>query len=229
MLALIEQDEFLAMAVASHLERDGYAVSWFGDVSLALRAIRGGRWDAAIVDLATVGDAGTAICRELRKDPKTRDLAIVALSDENGATAAVDALESGADDAMTKPISLWELSARIAAVLRRRDDPSSFHHDYGRLTIDARSRSVRVDARDVKLGRKEFELLLFLARSANSVLTRAQILNGVWGLPGDSETRTLDAHVKNLRRKIGREWITTVVGFGYRFDPHAAAGQSASS
>ncbi|MHB0971131.1 MAG: response regulator transcription factor [Thermoanaerobaculia bacterium] len=228
-LLLIDQDELHATAVSSHLERDGYAVSWFRDPGPALRAVRGGRWDAAIVDLATTGGDGAALCHELRHDPKTRDLAIVALSDGSGTTAAVAALESGADDAMTKPISLWELSARIAAVLRRRDDPASFHHDYGRLTIDARSRSVTVDALDVKLGRKEFELLVFLARNAHGVLTRAEILNGVWGLPGDSETRTLDAHVKNLRRKIGREWITTVVGLGYRFDPDAAAGGRAGS
>lgn len=218
---MLDQDELLSAAVASHLELDGYAVSCFGDASVALRAIRGGRWDAAIVDLATIGGDGATICRELRGDPTTRDLAIVALSDGIAATAGIAALESGADDAMTKPISLWELSARIAAVLRRRDDHAAFRHDYGRLTIDARSRTVTVDARDVKLGRKEFELLLFLARNAHGVLTRAQLLNGVWGLPGDSETRTLDAHVKNLRRKIGREWITTVVGFGYRFDPEA--------
>lgn len=226
-LILLDRDERFAAAAAWDLERDGYAVSRFGEVGDAVYAMRSGHWDAAVVDLTTCGIAGDGLCRALRREPKTRDLAIVVLTAAGAESAGVAALEVGADDAMTKPLSLWELSARIAAVLRRRSDPDSFHHDYGRLRIDARTRSVTVDAREVKLGRKEFDLLVFLARNANAVSSRARILNDIWGLPVDAETRTLDAHVKNLRRKIGKEWITTIVGCGYRFEPAATAAHRA--
>lgn len=146
-----------------------------------------------------------------------RDSGIIILTAAGSEAARISAIEWGADDAMTKPVNLTELSARIAAVLRR-SGPRGARFDDGRLTVDVATRAVRLGGHPVHLGRKEFDLLAFFIRHANEVLTRQRILASVWSLPPGSATRTLDAHVKTLRRKIGRERITTVIGCGYRFE-----------
>jgi DNA-binding response OmpR family regulator len=136
----------------------------------------------------------------------------------------VTGLELGADDYLSKPFSVRELVARVAAVWRRArvpaEDPSVY--DDGEVRIDEKSFRVYRHGQEVRLARKEFELLWLLVRQRGSVISRDRILSEIWHMSDEIETRTVDAHIRNLRKKIGAERITTVVGFGYRYDPPAA-------
>jgi len=136
----------------------------------------------------------------------------------------VTGLELGADDYLPKPFSIRELVARVAAIARRArvgaEDPTVY--DDGELKIDEKSYRVFLRGAEVKLAKKEFELLWLLVRNKGSVISRERILSEVWHMSDEVETRTVDAHVRNLRKKIGAERISTVVGFGYRYDPPKA-------
>jgi DNA-binding response OmpR family regulator len=136
----------------------------------------------------------------------------------------VTGLELGADDYLTKPFSPRELVARVGAILRRVRGYSDESHAYddGSLKVDSRTHQVFVEGEEVRLARKEFELLWLLIRSRPAVVTRDRILSEIWQVADDVETRTVDAHIRNLRRKIGRERISTIIGTGYRFE--AAGG-----
>jgi len=137
----------------------------------------------------------------------------------------VTGLELGADDYISKPFSVRELVARVAAVWRRTrvaaEDPSRYEDND--LTIDEKSFRVFRYGQEVKLAKKEFELLWLLIRNRGAVISRDRILSEIWHMSDEVETRTVDAHIRNLRKKIGSERITTVVGFGYRYDPPVPA------
>ncbi|HKR97904.1 MAG TPA: response regulator transcription factor, partial [Candidatus Dormibacteraeota bacterium] len=125
----------------------------------------------------------------------------------------------GADDYLVKPFSVRELLARVAAILRRgRVTGADEAYDDGWLRIDARALRVYVHGEEVKLAKKELELLQMLVRNAPAVVPRDRILAEVWHAADDVETRTIDAHIRNLRKKIGKERIETVVGFVYRYE-----------
>jgi len=133
----------------------------------------------------------------------------------------VTGLELGADDYLTKPFSMRELMARVGAILRRTragDEQPAVYQDPD-LRIDHKSLRVYRRGQEIKLPRKEFELLWLLVRNRSAVISRDRILSEVWQMSDEVETRTVDAHIRNLRKKIGPERISTVVGFGYRYDP----------
>ena len=135
----------------------------------------------------------------------------------------VTGLELGADDYLTKPFSVRELLARVTAVLRRTrggENEASVYDD-GDLRIDGRTLRVFVEGEEVKLAKKELELLWMLVRNRPAVVSRERILSEIWQVADDVETRTVDAHIRNLRKKIGKDRIQTVIGYGYRFEPPA--------
>jgi two-component system phosphate regulon response regulator PhoB/two-component system alkaline phosphatase synthesis response regulator PhoP len=221
-IALIEDDADLAFTVRLNLQREGYTVAHYANGAEGLGAVQLGGFDFVILDLNLPDVDGLTICRELRRDGTTHDIPILMLTARGSERDRVSGLELGADDYLVKPFSVRELIARVAAVLRRAgggvgEGPDVYEDAV--LRVDARAFRVWANGEEVRLPKKEFELLWALVKSRGSVISRERLLNEIWGMVEDVETRTIDVHVRNLRRKLGAERIATVVGFGYRYDP----------
>jgi DNA-binding response OmpR family regulator len=217
-IAIVEDDADLAWTIRLNLEREGYTVAQFGNGHEGLIAVQQGGFDFLVLDLNLPDVDGFTICRELRRDARTAKLPILMLTARTSEADRVMGLELGADDYLGKPFSVRELVARVAAILRRSKSEDGDVYDDGRLRIDGRSMRVYVDGIEVKLAKKELELLLMLARNRSAVVSRDRILSEVWQMSDEIETRTVDAHIRNLRKKIGRDRIETVIGYGYRFE-----------
>jgi DNA-binding response OmpR family regulator len=224
-IALIEDDADLAYTTSLNLEKEGFRVVHFNNGQEGLVAVQQGKFDFLVLDLNLPDLDGLTICRELRREPATRRLPILMLTARTSERDRITGLELGADDYLIKPFSVRELIARIGAILRRSDsgDHEAAVYDDGTLRVDSSSLRVFVEGAEVKLARKEFELLWLLIRNRPAVVTRDRILSEVWQMADDVETRTVDAHIRNLRKKIGKDCISTVIGFGYRFEGSATA------
>jgi DNA-binding response OmpR family regulator len=224
-IALIEDDSDIAFTVRLNLQREAYSVAHFLHGQDGLIAVQRGGFDFVILDLNLPDLDGFTICRELRSDSRTQQIPILIMTARGSERDRVTGLELGADDYVTKPFSIRELVARVAAVSRRSrnevDDGSAYED--AELRIDQNAFRVFRYRHEVRLARKEFELLVLLVRNRSSVVSRDRILAEVWGMSDEIETRTVDAHIRNLRKKIGSERIATVVGFGYRYDPPDAS------
>ncbi len=224
-IAVIEDDADLSFTTRLNLEREGYSVSTFMNGHEGLVGVQQGAFDFLILDLNLPDLDGFTICRELRRNPTTSSLPILMLTARSSEQDRITGLELGADDYLTKPFSVRELLARVAAVLRRArgNDSDASVYDDGNLRIDGKTMRVYVEGDEVKLAKKELELLWMLVRNRPSVVSRDRILSEIWQVAEDVETRTVDAHIRNLRKKIGKDRIHTVIGFGYRFEPPGAS------
>lgn len=227
-IALIEDDPDLAYTMRLNLEKEGHSVDHFANGQEGLLSVQAGAYDFLILDLNLPDLDGFTICRELRREPATRRLPILILTARSSERDRVTGLELGADDYLNKPFSVRELLARINAILRRSrsfDEGADTYEDEN-LSVDGATHRVLVDGDEVRLARKEFELLWLLIRSRPAVVSRERILSEVWQMADDVETRTVDAHIRNIRKKVGKERISTVIGYGYRFE--ASGARSAS-
>jgi len=222
-ILIIEDDADIALSVKYPLERDGaFSVRVTADGRDGLDLARREPPDLILLDLNLPGLDGTEVCRALRRDPATARVPIIMLTARVHEQERVAGLDLGADDYVTKPFSLRELLARVRAVLRRAEGPADAPRllEHGRVRVDEARRTVTVDGREVALTRKEFDLLADLMRRPGLVVTREQLLERVWGYEHPGATRTVDVHVRQLRKKLGAEAadaIETVVGVGYRF------------
>jgi DNA-binding response OmpR family regulator len=218
---VVEDDGDIAGLVRRHLERTGdYHVELFGRGEDFLAACEGGLPDVVILDLNLPDTDGLTICRELRSWDATRTVPILMLTARAGEADRVAGLDLGADDYLIKPFSLRELAARVGALVRRvqweRGTPGGVYRD-AHLSVDpARMRVVR-DGRDIHLTRREFDVLWHLISLGGRVASREQILDAVWGLASSVDARTVDAHIRTLRKKVGEGVIETMIGSGYRF------------
>lgn len=219
-VAVIEDDADIAFTIRVNLEREGYAVALFGNGHEGLLALQQGGFDFLVLDLNLPDLDGFTICREVRRHPATAKLPILMLTARTSEADRVLGLELGADDYLAKPFSVRELMARIAAILRRARGAESdaLVYDDRHLRIDGRTMRVYVEGEEVKLAKKELELLWMLVRNRPAVVSRERILSEIWQMADDVETRTVDAHIRNLRKKIGKDRIHTVIGYGYRFE-----------
>jgi two-component system, OmpR family, phosphate regulon response regulator PhoB len=194
-----------------------------------LRLIRERAPDLVLLDLMLPDMLGTEVCRAIKDNPATRALPVVMLTARGEEIDRVVGFEIGADDYITKPFSVRELVLRIRAVLRRRALPASDgpNIEFGNLRIDRAAHRVWVNAEEVELTALEFKLLITLYERKNRVQSRPALLDEVWGIDTKISTRTVDAHVKRLREKMGdaRDYVETVRGVGYRFagDPSSPA------
>jgi two-component system copper resistance phosphate regulon response regulator CusR len=217
-ILLVEDESKVARFIARGLTADCFAVDTAADGNSGLDLAAEYHYDLIILDLMLPGKSGTEILRQLRR--KDTNVPVLVLSARDGVADKVGHLELGADDYLTKPFSVRELLARVAAILRRAKgaDADIAAYDDGQLRIEPRTLRVYVGGDEVKLAKKELELLRMLIRNRPSVVSRDRILSEVWQMADDVETRTVDAHIRNLRKKIGKERIQTVIGYGYRFE-----------
>lgn len=218
---IIEDDPDISESLKYNLEREGLVtvVAATGEQGL-LEALNERNPPMLIMlDLMLPGMSGTELCRRFRREPLTRRTPIIMLTAKGSESDRVAGLDLGADDYITKPFSVRELLARVRAVLRRLDEGASQSYEDDHLMIDFSDIRTVCNGRKVKLTNKEFSLLSVLARSADRVVTRQQLLDSVWGYSYYGDARTLDVHIRRLRQKLEEcgDCIETVVGVGYRF------------
>ena len=220
---LVEDEPDIATLIQHTLQRDGAMdVETVASGDAALRAVGERTPDVILLDLNLPVLSGLEVCRILRARPATADIPIIMLTARASENERVAGLELGADDYITKPFGLRELTARVRAVLRRRTGTvagSAAVYTGKHLHADFDAVSVSVDGAAVRLTRREFELLRDLVANRNRVLSRQRLLERVWGHAQFVETRSVDVHVGRLRTKLGSagRQIETVVGLGYRF------------
>jgi two-component system phosphate regulon response regulator PhoB len=222
---VIEDEPDIAALIKQTLERGGDVdvdVAMTGEAALARAAQRPPH--AVVLDLNLPVIDGLEVCRLLRARPASAAVPIIMLTARAGETDRIRGLDMGADDYVTKPFSPRELAARVRAALRRhrpgmiaREESDVYRGKH--LVADFDAVAVSVDGADIRLTRREFELLQFLVQNRNRVISRDRLLERVWGYDHAVETRSVDVHVGRLRGKLGAAaiQIETVVGLGYRF------------
>ena len=214
-ILLVEDEEDIAAIVRAYLEREGFRVVWASRGTEGLQALEQHDVRLAILDVQLPDTDGFDLCQAIRA---VSPLPVVMLTARDEEIDRVTGLELGADDYVTKPFSPRELAARVRAVLRRVEPEVDVDRlAAGDVVLDRRSRTAIVDGVDVELTAREFDLVWHLAERPGVVVTRERILERVWGLAFPGGTRTVDVHVGQVRRKLGRpELIRTVRGTGYK-------------
>ncbi|GAB3795319.1 response regulator transcription factor [Micromonospora zhanjiangensis] len=218
---VVEDEHTIAESVAARLRAEGYTVDVVGDGPAAVHAVRTLRPDLVVLDVMLPGFDGLEVCRRIQADRPVPVLMLTARDDE---TDLLVGLAVGADDYLTKPFSLRELAARVHALLRRVDRAATAARHtlrLGDLEINQAERRVSRQGVEAHLTPTEFELLVHLAGHPRTVLPRERLLADVWGWADASGTRTVDSHIKALRRKLGADLIRTVHGVGYALEVRA--------
>jgi len=220
---VVEDEESFSDALTFMLEREGYEVAVAADGNVALEVFEKSGADILLLDLMLPGLPGTEVCRQIRTRSQ---VPIIMLTAKDGEVDKVVGLELGADDYVTKPFSSRELLARIRAVLRRNGELEELLPvaiEAGPVRMDVDRHVVTVRGEQVSMPLKEFDLLEILVRNSGRVLTRAQLIDRVWGSDYVGDTKTLDVHIKRLRAKVEIDpahpvHLVTVRGLGYKYD-----------
>jgi DNA-binding response OmpR family regulator len=233
-ILLIEDERSIASAVAARLRSEGYGVETAFDGPSGVDAFARARPDLVVLDLMLPGLDGIEVCRRIQAE---RAVPVLMLTARDSETDLIEGLEVGADDYMTKPFSARELVARVKAILRRAARAATLPPGpvaVGEVVLDPSTRRVQHGGEQVHLTPTEFDLLCHLASRPGHVSTREELLEQVWGYEVPSGARTVDSHVRSLRRKLGADLIRTVHGVGYAVadgpdGPHASEYREAQS
>jgi two-component system alkaline phosphatase synthesis response regulator PhoP len=229
-ILVVEDEPDIRKLIQYNLAQERFRVLEAEDGEQALKIVQRDKPNLLILDLMLPGLSGIELCRILRDRSETARLPILMLTAKAGEADRVLGLEMGADDYLTKPFSPRELVARVRAILRRAERTTETEtlpaYDRGGLQIDFTTYEVFARGKTIKLTLKEFELLRFLVQNPNRVLSRDQLLDRVWGGETFVTPRTVDVHIRRLRKAIEKEdsnpkWILTLRGVGYKFDEKA--------
>ena len=220
-ILIIEDEQELLDLMLRYMKREGYVCEHANTFKEGYKKINNYKYDCAVVDLNLPGGDGLKLIEILRKEMP--DTATIIISARNTLDDRINGLEVGADDYLTKPFNLSELNARIKAILRRKTNQMSNELVFGKLLIDLDQRTVVADDTTLKLTKKEFDILVYLARNKNRVVTKDSIAEHLWGDYMDDAFSYdfIYAHVKNLRKKLIQnncgDYLKTVYGVGYKF------------
>lgn len=225
-ILVIDDEENIRELIKFNLENEGYQVLLAAEGQEGLDKVNDSI-DLIVLDLMLPEVDGLTVCRKIRNDSEFQDIPIIMLTAKGEEVDRVIGLEMGADDYITKPFSPRELIARIKAIFRRVNNSSSSSSststkeddviEQGTIKLDIKSHEVKKDGELLKLTPKEFKLLKYLLLNINKVLTRELLLEKIWGYQYSGDTRTVDVHIRRLRKKIGDKYIETVRGVGYKF------------
>ena len=225
-ILVVEDEQAIREMIAFHLVRAGYEVLEAETCGAARSLLADEQPDLALIDWMLPDMSGLELTRMLKRDETYEDLSIIMLTARAEERDKISGLDGGADDYITKPFSPRELVARIQAVLRRRVNASDERLSAGALELDSAGHRVSASGREIKLGPTEYRLLEFLMTHPERVYSRAQLLDRVWGANVYVEERTVDVHVRRLRKALAVEdadrLIQTVRGAGYRFSTKVA-------
>ncbi|MCT4660742.1 MAG: response regulator transcription factor [Tissierellales bacterium] len=223
-ILVVDDAEHIVELIQFNLENEGHEVSTAYDGREALGKVEDDFPDLILLDLMLPGIDGIEVCRRIRSSEKTKNIPIIMITAKGEEIDKVLGLEIGADDYITKPFGVRELLARVKAMLRRSrrvDDQSAekYYKAYG-IELDIEKHEVFKDGSKIELTYKEFELLKLLFENRGKVLTRDELLDKIWGYDYFGETRTVDVHIRHLRKKLGENkenvMIETVRGVGYK-------------
>jgi two-component system phosphate regulon response regulator PhoB len=220
-ILIVEDDADILHLLTYNLQSAGFQVASAMDGYAALAMVKQAQPQLVLLDLMIPGIDGLEVCKDLKRNPRTRDIPVIMLTAKGEEIDRIVGLELGVDDYVVKPFSPRELILRIRAVLRRVPSEISISEALWRhegLSVDFEAHKVKVDDEEVTLTATEFKLLSELIRNPGKVQTRDQLLEKVWDYQFDGYARTVDTHVRRLRQKLGpySEWIETVRGVGYR-------------
>ena len=226
-ILVVDDEVRIRSIIRKYAEFDGHTVSEAGDGMEAVHLCKTATFDIIILDIMMPELDGFSACREIRK---ITDTPIIMLSARGEEYDRINGFECGVDDYVVKPFSPRELMLRVDAVMKRvkkREEDSATQNqimefDNGGLRVDLTARIVYVDEARVEMSPKEYELFFYLLRNRNVALSREKLISEVWGYDFYGDVRTLDTHVKLLRKSLGRysEYIVTLRGVGYRFEEH---------
>lgn len=226
-ILVVDDEEHILELIRYNLDASGYEVIEASDGDDAVKKAINEVPDLILLDLMLPGKDGYDVCRELRSNSKTKAVPIIMLTAKSEEIDKILGLELGADDYITKPFSVRELMARVKAVLRRytRTSESSEKFIFGDIEADFENHSVICGGEKIELTLKEYELLEVLVKNRGKILTREMLLDKIWGYEYIGESRTVDVHIRYLRKKVEKDdknpkFIETIRGVGYRFNPH---------
>ncbi|HEY5524869.1 MAG TPA: response regulator transcription factor [Clostridium sp.] len=224
---IVDDEEHIVELLKFNLANAGYKVITANNGLDALKLTKENNPDLLLLDLMLPGMDGFDVCKEIKRNNESSNTSIIMLTAKGEELDKILGLELGADDYITKPFSIRELLARVKAVLRRsgsREETMGEVFESGRLKVNFERHEVLIDDVKVDLTLKEFELLQILIKNKGKILQRETLLDKVWGYEYIGETRTVDVHIRYIRKKIEEDdknprFIETIRGVGYRFNP----------
>lgn len=222
-ILIIEDEHDIAEVLEYNLIKEGHKVFSALDGIKGLAMVYAKKPDLIILDLMLPGISGIEVCRKIRSDPEICSTPVLILSAKGSETDKIGGFETGADDYVTKPFSVKEMLARVTAILKRCRGGNKFSGKikFKGVEIDPEKHIVTIQGDPIDLTVKEFKLLETLASSIGQAFSRKRLLQEVWGIEADIETRTVDVHMRRLRKKLKKisGYFDTVHGVGYRFNP----------
>ncbi len=221
MIWCVDDDSTIREIEVYTLVQTGFEAKGFADGISMLEALRVERPELIVLDIMLPVKDGVEVLKEIRSNAKTRDIPVIMATAKGTETDKIQGLDTGADDYLVKPFGMMEMVSRIKAVLRRCDSKNKEKNLIsGNVQLDYNKHIVTVNGKKVDLTLKEFEILKLFMQNIGTVFSRDRLLSEVWGVDYLGESRTVDMHIKTLRKKLGNEGvrIETVIGVGYRLE-----------
>jgi len=215
-ILIVEDDTLLGDGIRTGLSQNGYAADWVEDGAAAQTALLTNDYEAIVLDLGLPKVPGLEVLKKMRA--QGNDTPVIILTAMDGVDERVKGLDSGADDYLTKPFDLEELTARLRALLRRRGGRSTPVITHGTLTVDPASHSVTLDETVIDISPREFTILQLLLENHGKVMSRSRLEEGLYAWNDEVESNTVEVHIHHLRKKLGAELIRTIRGVGYIID-----------